>query len=53
MRAVKKLLVWILASSVGGFNRARILQELIKKPRNANELATILDLNYKKKVEEY
>jgi len=47
MRAVKKLLVWILASSVGGFNRARILQELIKKPRNANELATILDLNYK------
>jgi DNA-binding transcriptional ArsR family regulator len=31
----------------GGFNRGRILQELIKTPRNANELATILQLDYK------
>ena len=47
MRPAKRLLWWILASSVGGFNRGRILEELIITPRNANELATILDLNYK------
>jgi predicted transcriptional regulator len=47
MRAVKRLFWWILASSAGGYNRARILQEVIRTPRNANELATILDLDYK------
>jgi len=47
MRAVKRLLYWILVGSAGGFNRGRILQELIKTPRNANELATILQLDYK------
>jgi predicted transcriptional regulator len=47
MRAAKRLLWWILVGSVGGFNRARILQELTKTPRNANELATYLKLDYK------
>ncbi|MBN1281211.1 MAG: winged helix-turn-helix transcriptional regulator [Candidatus Thermoplasmatota archaeon] len=47
MRAVKRLLWWVLASSVGGYNRARILQEVIDTPRNANELATLLQLDYK------
>jgi len=47
MRAAKRLLWWILAGSAGGCNRARILQELIKNPRNANELSTILNLDYK------
>jgi len=47
MHAVKRLLWWILASSTGGYNRARIIKELSKTPRNANELATILDLDYK------
>jgi DNA-binding transcriptional ArsR family regulator len=47
MRAVKRLLWWILVGSAGGFNRARILQELIQTPRNANELATLLNLDYK------
>jgi predicted transcriptional regulator len=36
-----------LAGSAGGFNLARILQELTKTPRNANELATLLKLDYK------
>lgn len=47
MRAVKRLLWWLLASSAGGYNRACILQELTKTPRNANELSTILHLDYK------
>jgi predicted transcriptional regulator len=47
MRPAKRLLWWILASSVGGFNRARILHELLIAPRNANELATILNIDYK------
>ena len=47
MRAAKRLLWWILVGSAGGFNRARILQELIATPRNANELATLLNLDYK------
>jgi len=47
MRAAKRLLWWILAGSAGGFNRARILQEITKTPRNANELSTLLKLDYK------
>ena len=47
MRAAKRLLWWILVGSTGGFNRTRILIELTKTPRNANEIATLLNLDYK------
>ena len=47
MRATKRLLWWNLVGSAGGFNRARILNEITKTPRNANELANILKLDYK------
>lgn len=47
MRAAKRLLWWILAGSAGGFNRTRILHEITQTPRNANELATLLNLDYK------
>lgn len=47
MRAMKRLLYWILIGSAGGFNRVRILQELTKTPRNANELTNLLNLDYK------
>jgi predicted transcriptional regulator len=47
MRAAKRLLWWILIGSAGGYNRSRILNEITKTPRNANELATILKLDYK------
>ena len=47
MRALKRLLWWLLASSSGGYNRARIIKELTTTPRNANELTNILKLDYK------
>jgi len=47
MHAVKRLLWWILAGSAGGMNRGRILEMLFDEPRNANEIAKILDLDYK------
>jgi predicted transcriptional regulator len=47
MHAAKRLLWWILIGSAGGLNRTRILKELIKTPRNANELANLLNLDYK------
>ena len=47
MHGVKRLLWWLLAGSAGGFNRGRILEELFNQPRNANDLAKVLRLDYK------
>lgn len=47
MKAVKKLLWWLLAGTSGGINRGKILEEIIKKPMNANEIADELDIDYK------
>jgi predicted transcriptional regulator len=47
MAPIKNVLYWLLANSLGGFNRGRILEELFKKPQNANELSKNLDLEYK------
>ena len=47
MHGVKRLLWWLLSGSVGGYNRGRILEELFKQPRNANELSKNLCLDYK------
>ena len=47
MHGVKRLLWWLLAGSAGGLNRGRILEELIKQPRNANDLSNVLNLDYK------
>jgi len=40
------VLWYLLASSRGGATRARILRTLQERPRNANQLATALDLDY-------
>lgn len=40
------VLWYVLASSRGGHSRVRIVQALAERPRNANELATELDLDY-------
>ena len=47
MNAIKRLLWWLLAGSVGGVNRGRILEELFQRPHNANELSKVLHLDYK------
>lgn len=40
------VLWYVLASSRGGPTRVRILRALDERPRNANQLATELDLDY-------
>ena len=52
MRATKRFFWWILVGTSGGLNRARILNEIIKTPRNANELANLLKLDYKTNKDE-
>ena len=37
---------YVLGGTQGGANRARILRALDKRPRNPNQLAEELDLNY-------
>ena len=44
---MKRLLWWLLAGSVGGVNRGRILEELFQTPHNANELSKLIKLDYK------
>ena len=45
--ALDKRLWYIIAATRGGINRARILHALHERPHNANDLASLLDLDYK------
>jgi len=47
MSSIKNILYWLIANSLGGVNRGRILKELFNKPQNANELSNNLGLEYK------
>jgi DNA-binding transcriptional ArsR family regulator len=47
MDAVKRLLWWLIAGSMGGMNRARIIHLLREQPRNAHALTQELRLDYK------
>lgn len=47
MDAIKRLLWWLFAGSMGGLNRARIVHLLRKQPYNANQLTEKLKLDYK------
>lgn len=44
---MRKKLWQLIGASNGGPNRAKILMELEKKPRNAHQISEILGLNYK------
>jgi len=44
---MEAVLWYVLTGTRGGENRARILRALEERPRNANQLAEDLDLDYK------
>lgn len=43
----KKILLWLIAGSRGGLNRALILQYLISSPSNANRISIATGIEYK------
>ncbi len=43
---MRQALWYLIAGTRGGENRARIIRELNERPRNANQLAERLDLEY-------
>jgi len=47
MDEIKKILWYLIAGSLGGINRARIIHLLKERPYNANQLTELLDLDYK------
>jgi len=46
MTSIKNVLYWLIANSVGGYNRGLILDELFNKPSNAHGLSLKLNIDY-------
>ncbi|MCW3984781.1 MAG: winged helix-turn-helix domain-containing protein [Candidatus Bathyarchaeota archaeon] len=46
-RSLKYLLGWLIAGTRGGPTRAKIIETLKVSPQNANQLATLLQMDYK------
>ncbi len=46
-RQLKYLLGWLIAGTRGGPTRARIVETLKENPQNANQLATVLGMDYR------
>lgn len=46
-RPLKYLLGWLIAGTRGGPTRARIIETLKETPQNANQLATVLNMDYR------
>ena len=46
-RQVRYLLGWLIAGTRGGVTRAKIIQALEEAPRNANQLANQLEMDYR------
>jgi len=44
---VKYLLGWLIAGTRGGATRAKMIEALREAPRNANQLATLLGMDYR------
>jgi DNA-binding transcriptional ArsR family regulator len=47
MESFNQVIYWLLANSLGGLNRIKILKDLFRKPQNANELSQQLGIDYK------
>ena len=46
-RPLKYLLGWLIAGTRGGPTRAKIIKTLKESPKNANQLATTLGMDYR------
>jgi DNA-binding transcriptional ArsR family regulator len=46
-RPLKYLLGWLIAGTRGGLTRAQIIKALNETPQNANQLANLLNLDYR------
>jgi len=46
-RSLRYLLGWLIAGTRGGPTRAKIIEALKETPQNANQLATLLKMDYK------
>lgn len=46
-RTFKYLLGWLIAGTRGGVSRAKIIQTLNDAPKNANQLAMVLAMDYR------
>ena len=46
-RSLKYLLGWLIAGTRGGPTRAKMIEALRETPQNANQLATLLKMDYK------
>lgn len=46
-RPFKHLLQWLIAGTRGGANRAQIIIAIREEPRNANQLANLLGVDYR------
>ena len=46
-RPFKYLLGWLIAGTRGGATRAKIIETLKETPQNANQLANLLEMDYR------
>jgi len=46
-RPLKYILGWLIAGTRGGTTRAKIIETLKETPQNANQLATLLKMDYR------
>jgi len=46
-RSLKYVLGWLIAGTRGGLTRAKIIDALKETPQNANQLASLLKMDYK------
>ncbi|MDQ1280850.1 MAG: hypothetical protein QG670_2113 [Thermoproteota archaeon] len=46
-RLFKQLLQWLLVGTRGGVKRAQIIEAIKEEPRNANQLASLLRVDYR------
>ncbi len=46
-RGLKYILGWLIAGTRGGVTRAKIISTLREAPQNANQLSTLLNMDYR------